>query len=495
MRILHSPDGSRIQALLRSAERRRLLVLAAEQSALSLALVLAGFILMLVLGTQILDWYWLALLAAMGLALLAVRVRSRPLAPYRLAQIIDRRLKLSDSLSTAWFLLAQDRGHEPIARLQIQRAGELARSVQTARAFPFSGGRPWAFAAALGALAFGLFAVRYLVTRSLNLEHALVPIHLGTGPEAGEEPLSAHNLKSAIASSRDSEPAVTKAAHAAATRYEKPGTSAPQDASAANRASAAAGDGKPIENGHSQPGSTGTTQAGRSDSQSAATGSQLAPNGDERSEQKSAGAMTQAPAAEPNSSSLLDNMKDAFSSLLSKMRPSSGPQTPREGERSSDQSHSTNQAALGRNPRDSQTGAHPDQSTQQEKTAGDAQGQAADKSHAAQTRNSSDSAARNGSDNRSGVGRQDGNKDLTEAQQLQAMGKLAEIIGKRSADLTGDITVETPSGKQQLKTEYSQRMGHHSDLGGEINRDEIPLMYQQYIRDYMEAVRKEQRPQ
>ena len=76
------------------------------------------------------------------------------------------------------------------------------------------------------------------------------------------------------------------------------------------------------------------------------------------------------------------------------------------------------------------------------------------------------------------------------------MGKLAEIIGKRSANLTGDMTVETASGNQQLKTEYSQRMGHHADLGGEINRNEIPLMYQQYIRDYMEAVRKhQQRPQ
>ena len=71
------------------------------------------------------------------------------------------------------------------------------------------------------------------------------------------------------------------------------------------------------------------------------------------------------------------------------------------------------------------------------------------------------------------------------------MGKLAEIIGKRSADLTGEATVETYSGKQRLKTEDSQRVGQHSDLGGEINRDEIPLMYQQYVREYMERVHKE----
>ena len=50
------------------------------------------------------------------------------------------------------------------------------------------------------------------------------------------------------------------------------------------------------------------------------------------------------------------------------------------------------------------------------------------------------------------------------------MGKLAEIIGKRSANLTGEVTVETSSGKQRLKTEDSQRVGQHSNAGGEINR-------------------------
>ena len=71
------------------------------------------------------------------------------------------------------------------------------------------------------------------------------------------------------------------------------------------------------------------------------------------------------------------------------------------------------------------------------------------------------------------------------------MGKLAEIIGKRSASLTGDMTVETPSSKQQLKTAYSQKTGQHQDLGGEINRDEVPLADQQYVRDYMDEVHKQ----
>ena len=69
------------------------------------------------------------------------------------------------------------------------------------------------------------------------------------------------------------------------------------------------------------------------------------------------------------------------------------------------------------------------------------------------------------------------------------MGKLAEIIGKRSASLTGDMQIE-PSGKQQLQTGYTHQQGQHADLGGEINRDEIPVEDQEYVREYMELVRK-----
>jgi hypothetical protein len=53
------------------------------------------------------------------------------------------------------------------------------------------------------------------------------------------------------------------------------------------------------------------------------------------------------------------------------------------------------------------------------------------------------------------------------------------------------MMVETPSGKQQLSTQYSQKIGHHADLGGEINRDQVPLIHQQYVREYMERVHKD----
>jgi hypothetical protein len=82
-------------------------------------------------------------------------------------------------------------------------------------------------------------------------------------------------------------------------------------------------------------------------------------------------------------------------------------------------------------------------------------------------------------------------KDLKEAEQQRAMGKLEEIIGKRSANLTGEVMVEVPSGKQQLRTQYTQKTGNHADLGSEINRDQVPLVDQSYVREYMEQVHKQ----
>src|SRR6185312_1354493 len=98
-------------------------MLALEALGLAFAIVLAGFILMLVLGTQVLRWYWLCVLGAGGLGLVGYRVYIQRLSSYRLAQLLDRRLRLTDSLSTAWFLLTDGRLRQyAAARFQIAKA-------------------------------------------------------------------------------------------------------------------------------------------------------------------------------------------------------------------------------------------------------------------------------------------------------------------------------------------------------------------------------------
>jgi hypothetical protein len=94
----------------------------------------------------------------------------------------------------------------------------------------------------------------------------------------------------------------------------------------------------------------------------------------------------------------------------------------------------------------------------------------------------------------SGAGSQDGDKRLKDAQDLAAMGKIAEILGKRSTNLTGEATVEVEATSQQLRTPYAQRAAQHGQSGGEINRDEIPVAMQPYVQQYFEQVRKQAPP-
>jgi hypothetical protein len=94
----------------------------------------------------------------------------------------------------------------------------------------------------------------------------------------------------------------------------------------------------------------------------------------------------------------------------------------------------------------------------------------------------------------SGVGSQDGAKDLKAAEQLKAMGKISEIIGKRAATVSGETTIEVQSGNQQLRTAYSNTTAAHGEADSDVNRDEIPVALQPYIQQYFEQVRKSTPP-
>jgi hypothetical protein len=122
---------------------------------------------------------------------------------------------------------------------------------------------------------------------------------------------------------------------------------------------------------------------------------------------------------------------------------------------------------------------------------GDQDSEAGDKAQSAQSKSGDKNSDKPGNqDAKSGQGKQDGDKAIRDAEQLAAMGKISELIGKRAAQVTGEMTIEVPAGKQQLKTLYSQKKALHADAGSEVNRDEIPLMYQPYVQRYYEELRK-----
>jgi hypothetical protein len=498
-----APYGDQVKEVLRLASRRKLLVEAAEQFALALDIVLSGLITMLLLGTALLSWKWMTLLTVAGLLIFALRLRTRLVSPYRVAQIVDQRLSLHDALSTAHFLLSSSAADgSPAARVQLE---QTSRAVATARiedAFPFKAKRAWAVCGALVAVGFGLFAIRYLVTQSLSLRPSLITFQM---------PLVLERWQDSLRPKRDdlkTPPSLR--------RYAASPTAANRNETADNRnlpteATEPAGNsdrnGELTKGQQTQNAPNGDKQGqnssseGRAGNQTSSQG-ESSPKTEERSSPQGAppNASTdkeQATNSQSNSPGLVSRMKSAFSNMMAKMRANGAPQQPGQQNSSEDGQNEAknNQNNAGANAaQKSGQGsngekARNDQSSENSNAEGQAQGQTAERPQNAQA--SSGQSAQKGSDAQSGVGRQDGDKAIKDAEQLQAMGKLAELIGKRSANLTGDMTVETPSGKQQLKTAYSQQTGHHSDAGGEINRNEIPMMYQQYVREYMEQVNKQ----
>jgi hypothetical protein len=90
----------------------------------------------------------------------------------------------------------------------------------------------------------------------------------------------------------------------------------------------------------------------------------------------------------------------------------------------------------------------------------------------------------------SGAGSKDGDKAAKDAKALEAMGQISEILGKRSAAVTGEMMIEVGQTKQTLKTPWAESQATHSDSGGEIHRDEVPLMFQPFVERYFEEIRK-----
>ena len=118
-------------------------------------------------------------IAAVGVALAAYAVRREIADHYRVAQLMDEQLSLQDSLSTAWFVHnGAAAENKTAAAYQLNHAEQLAEGADPRQAFPFRRGRAWIVAAALFALAVGLFSARYLVTRELDLKRSFLPFNV-----------------------------------------------------------------------------------------------------------------------------------------------------------------------------------------------------------------------------------------------------------------------------------------------------------------------------
>jgi hypothetical protein len=470
-------------------------VITIERAAIAAALVLATLVLMLLVGTQVLDWGWMLLLAVLGLGIAGYQVRQRLLGHYRVAQILDGRLQLADSLSTAWYLRKQaNAGDNLIAQYQLHGAETAAQQVNVADAFPFTGRRLWAIVGGIALVAASLFSLRYFVTNSLSLRHSLIPLQLS-------EVFERHDKDSEEARRQRDE---AKDADEPRNQKNAPKAEGQKDAKDPQRAQQ-----PPMPQGSTPGAGPNPNEPAemRETSQSpedqlkqrgdGAAGTAESKNGEKQGDEGEKQEASQKGSKEddannPKSSNgLIDKMKEALSSLAAKMRPSSQGKQKSNEQKSGEEKNGDQQSSSNQQGSPEQNASASQDSSEQQQSAQGQQGQTQEKSKAGQGKAADQSADNKKADSHSGIGSQDGDKSNKDADQLKAMGKLAEIIGKRSASATGEVMVENPSGKQRLQTDYSQRVGQHSDLGGEINRDEVPLADQQYVREYMSEVRRQ----
>lgn len=493
-------DHSALTELIRRGRRRQILHLLMEEVSFAGVLAFGGAILLLLLGTQILNWYWLVLLFGGSLAAGIYHSRRKFRSPYQVAQAIDARLGFHDALSTALFFSQHfERAKSPqeFVDRQRQTAEDLARSADLRQGVPFFAPRTFYLNAVLALVVCGMFGLRYGINRSLDLRPSLVRIafdgFLGPAKEVadakkGPRPFDGdgHRENGMPVDPWQSKPSdLDPAPDGALQTVDTPDVNNPDGGSDAKSKASA--------NEQQTPGTDPLQSDDKGESQQPNKDANGDPNASPDGGQQSNNQSSQKNASQSSNagdgSSLSDKMRDALANLMAKlkMQPRSG-----EGKQGGQSSQNNQQQANKNQSQDPNASTSAQQSDAN--SAAQSQGQQAQNGAQQQTaQGKSDgrsSDKTNTQEGKSGIGKQDGDKTAREAEQLAAMGKISELIGKRSANVSGEVMVEVASGKQQLKTQYSQRKAAHAETGGEINRDEVPLAYQQYVQQYFEEIRK-----
>lgn len=496
-----------ILKLIQRARRRFLWNEIFSSLALAAALVIGALILLLLFGTQILDWRILAVVCAAGLGIFLYRTFRRLPPPYKIAIFLDHRAELQDSLSTALFFEDPSRGfpgNASVRAAQRSHAERLLDRIDLARALPFTLPKAAYAVGALGLVASSLFALRYGIDRRLDLKPPLTSILMDSlGISSQPSPQTAALAKKK-GGGKNADPlsgvgvALPQSEQKRAGNLDKAPDSAldtigvpevnnekEDTGKKAGQVKSEGGDKADSEKGDPEDSDQGSPASAGKNASDNLSGGREGPQQGEQSGGKQA--------SSGENSSLMSKLKDAVSNLLSKAKqqPSNaGGQKPgdsQNGQQAKAQQLNgekggggKGQQAGGKESGEAQDGEQAGDSQNDESAPGKGGGKSADQQAASQPG--------------SGIGKQDGSKDVKAAEQLAAMGKLSEIIGKRSANVTGEMTVEVPSGPQQLHTAYSQRNAKHGDSGGEVSRDEVPVEVQSYVQQYFEEIRKAPAP-
>jgi hypothetical protein len=470
--------------------RRRLLWNAmAAESARAVCTGLGLLILLLLLGTDILGWRCLLLISAATLAVGVYLTWRRLPDNGSAAQLLDSRLGLRDAISTAlffWPARPPRQFDEGMRQAQRAYAQAIAARIDVRAALPLKLPRAVYAGAALALLAGGLFGLRYGVQGRLDLKAPAAPAvaHL---IEAVKAQLA--NLEQLLQELAPDRPGGERGAQQAKLEKKSdsqpgPNAGAPTqnndgEAQSAQKQDSAMALDESSENQSEQ----GGPQEGRGDQ--SANGEQSARQGNNNGPQRrqDQGSAAGDSSASNSDSSLLNKARDTLANLLSAVKPQSGGRNgnPMDMESNARQQSgkSNGKPGAGERPQDAAASS----------AQGDQQGTQSAQQGAGSPSPGQSQGTESDKQPGSGAGRDEGDRQIRRADQLAAMGKISQILGKRSRDVTGATSVEVVSGEQELTTRYENRKAKHVEVQDHAERDEVPVELQSYVRKYFQEVR------
>lgn len=468
--------ASPIDRVVESARRRMLAFIALEEFFRASAFVCLLLAVMLLAGAGIFHPVWPLASIAAAVFWTAWRARRRAPDAYSAAQRADRRLGFRDLLATAWHLRhGAGNTATAFAPLVEQKAAEACANADLRRALPLEWSRAAVAAAASLSLLLALFLLRVGLLRTFDLRPPLVAVHFDTltgapvppatprRPPAKPLDLPGFTLEESQAGALDEEQTPMEALRSPDSGDSSlPGRQGDRSNTARMQTP-----GQTSESGQEQAAEENSGDAGESSQEA----------GDRQNGKDS-------PQRQQPQDSLLDKMRDALASLMDKLKLEL---PPGDGTRTSQQ-NAKKEAARQEKGRP-QPGKKGEQGQEGDMLSGNQQAQS-DASQQAKSEQAGnpDAASQN---EKSGVGKEEGRKELQAAEELEAMGKLDELLGKRSQNVQGEVMVEvTNSRNQQLRTPFTGKTGARTDAGSELGRDEVPLHLQDYVQRYYEQVRR-----
>jgi hypothetical protein len=477
--------------------RRRLLWNAlAFQLAVAVIAAFVVLALLLFMGTDLFGWHWVIILPAVSLSAGMWISHRRLPGAYPTAQLVDCRLNLSDALSTALFFACPHpprRCDEGARQAQLARANRIAAGADIRAAVPITMPRIIYLAALPAVIAAGLFAWRYQYYEHLDLRAPMTNIVEALLKDVRSE---LAKLRDAVHQQKAPDPPDptegekpgTPAEAAVASQSERANPSETRDSASTTSAkgSASRQQTEVADNTMAEDKGEGESQPGQQSPEDSRGNSQNDPSSnrqaDGKRQQQGKGNQGESPSSA--NTSTLSNIKNSIANLLSALSPKPGGS----GQQQQQQQMSKAQGGRsnGNNQKESAQGSNSEGGEPGEGSQQPGKGKSAGSVQTAGTPSEKQPG--------NGAGRDDGAKDIQTAQQLEAMGKLSVLLGKRSENLTGEFTAEATPGPQRLTTAYEQRGAQHTAVQATAERDDVSLASQEYVQKYFELVRKSGAP-